>query len=77
VETARWGAFLGGASIHLIQPFKNQNIQTKIFLNMRIFEKKAIKLPQRRGFRPSNPIGLRRLGAPSPDSRIVTLSLLL
>jgi len=36
---------------------------------MRIFYKKAVKSPQRR---PRTPVGLRWLGAPSPEPRVVT-----
>jgi len=37
-----------------------------------IFGKKAVKSRQRRGSAPRTSIGLRRLGAEPPDSRVVT-----
>jgi len=41
---------------------------------MRIFEKKAVKSPQRQGRSPRTPIGLWRLWAPPPDPRIITFT---
>jgi len=42
---------------------------------MRIFFRKAVKTPQRRGRSPRTPVGFRWLGALSPDTRIVTTPL--
>jgi len=42
--------------------------------NAFFFEKMYKKSPQRRGIRPRNPVGLRRLEAPPPDRCIVTLA---
>jgi len=43
-------------------------------LKMRIFEKKAVKSPQRRGAPPPNPRWPTKAGASLPDSRIVTFA---
>jgi len=51
------------------QKFKPKYVSKCIF-----FWKKAVKLPQRPGLRPRTPVGLRRLGTPPPDPRVVTLT---
>jgi len=57
--------------MHFIQPFKNAEFRLNYMPKKRIFWKKAVKSPQRRGLRPRTPIGLRRLWDLLPDTLFV------
>jgi len=67
---------LQDSTTHLIQPFKNELLSRNLdhIPKISYFGEKAVKSPQRRGIRPRTPVNLRWLGAPPPDSPIVTFA---
>jgi len=75
--TVFWAQALRTHQQHTLQSFKNMLLSRNLDQNMHknaLFLEKSEKSPQCWGLRLQTPVGLRQLGAPLPNPRVVTQS---